>query len=128
MEVRHPHPGLPARRQADARRCGERSIVSLAKSNVQDSCKSLTTAQLILIDRITTKLGVVRCMEEHIREHSVFEGNELAPCLRASYLAYQNSLRHDLQALGIDRKTDVFLAPFEIVANEAKEEDSDEHS
>lgn len=100
--------------------------------DLQDSGKGLTTAQIILIDRITTKLGVVRCMEEHVREHSVFKGDELAPCLRASYLAYLNSVRLDLQALGIDRKSDVFLAPFEIVANEVKEADkegsSDEHN
>jgi len=34
--------------------------------DLQDSGSGLTTAQIILIDRITTKLGVVRCMEEHI--------------------------------------------------------------
>ena len=96
--------------------------------DLQDSGKGLTTAQIILIDRITTKLGVVRCMEEHVREHSVFEGDEIAPCLRASYLAYVNSVRLDLQALGIDRKSDVFLAPYEIVGKEENKEVSDEHN
>lgn len=52
--------------------------------DLQDSGKGLTTAQIILIDRITTKLGVVRCMEEHVREHSVMAGDDVAPCLRAS--------------------------------------------
>ena len=64
----------------------------------------LSTQQKILIDRIITKLGVVRCMEECIRESSVMQGNRLAPCLRESYLAYNNSIRLDLQALGIDKK------------------------
>jgi hypothetical protein len=70
----------------------------------------LSTAQIVLIDRITTKLGVIRCVEEHIRERSVMVGDELAPCLKASYLAYNNSLRLDLQALGLDvKRTDTVL-------------------
>jgi len=64
----------------------------------------LSTAQIVLIDRITTKLGVIRCVEEHIRENSVMAGDDLAPSLKASYLAYNNSLRLDMQALGLDRK------------------------
>jgi hypothetical protein len=63
----------------------------------------LTAAQAILIDRVIGKLGVLRCMEEHVREKGVMEGDQLAPALRASYLSYSNSLRLDLQALGIDR-------------------------
>lgn len=66
--------------------------------------EDLTTAQIIIIDRIVSKLGVVRCMEEHIRENSVMVGPNLAPSLRASYLAYNNSIRLDLQALGIETK------------------------
>lgn len=64
----------------------------------------LSTAQIVLIDRITTKLGVIRCVEEHIRENSVMQGDDLAPSLKASYLAYNNSLRLDLQALGLEVK------------------------
>jgi len=66
--------------------------------------RDLTTAQRVLIDRIISKLGVVRCIEEHIRENTVMTGHELAPSLRKSYLAYNNSIRLDLQALGIDKK------------------------
>ena len=66
--------------------------------------KDLTTAQRVVIDRIISKLGVVRCIEEHIRENSVMVGHNLAPSLKASYLAYNNSIRLDLQALGMDRK------------------------
>lgn len=29
-------------------------------------------------------------------------GNSVAPCLKASYLAYNNSVRLDLQALGLN--------------------------
>lgn len=66
--------------------------------------EDLTAAQVIIIDRIISKLGVVRCMEEYIRENSVMQGSRLAPSLRESYLAYNNSIRLDLQALGIDKK------------------------
>ena len=46
-----------------------------------------STAQIILIDRIVTKLGVTHCIEGHIRERSVMMGDDLAPSLRAGYLA-----------------------------------------
>jgi len=66
--------------------------------------EDLTAAQIILIDRVVTKLGIIRCIEEHIRETTVLKGEDLAPALRASYLAYNNSVRLDLQALGIEKK------------------------
>lgn len=66
--------------------------------------EDLTAAQIILIDRIVTKLGVTRCIEEYIRQNTVMEGKDLAPSLRKSYLAYNNSIRLDLQALGIDKR------------------------
>ncbi|MBA7620318.1 hypothetical protein ES703_27664 [subsurface metagenome] len=64
----------------------------------------LTVSQIILIDRVVTKLGVIRCIEEHIRENSVMVGDTLAPSLKATYLAFDNSLRLALQALGIKSK------------------------
>ena len=70
----------------------------------------LSTAQIVMIDRVTTKLGVIRCVEEHIRENSVMVGDDLAPSLKANYLAYNNSLRLDLQALGLEvKKANEFL-------------------
>ena len=66
--------------------------------------EDLTAAQIILIDRVVSKLGVIRCIEEHIRENSVMVGDTLAPSLRTSYLAFDNSLRLALQALGIKSK------------------------
>ena len=82
----------------------------------------LSTAQIVLIDRLTTKLGVMRCVEEHIRENSVMEGDDLAPSLKASYLAYNNSLRLDLQALGLNKKSEEVLTPYEIVEKETKQQ------
>jgi len=85
--------------------------------------EELTTAQIIIIDRIVSKLGIVRCIEEHIRENSVMRGQELAPSLKTSYLAYNNSIRLDLQALGLDkRQVSEVLTPWEL-AKKAEEED-----
>lgn len=72
--------------------------------NIGPTEEDLTTAQRVIIDRVISKLGVVRCIEEHIRKNSVMEGNDLAPSLKVSYLAYNNSIRLDLQAIGIDKK------------------------
>jgi len=63
--------------------------------------QDLTAAQIILIDRTVTALGVVRCMEEHVRENSVMKGSDLAPALQQSYLAYVNHIRLNLMALGL---------------------------
>jgi len=65
---------------------------------------NLSTAQVVLIDRVISKLGCIRCVEEHIRENSVMVGEVLAPSLQASYLAFNNSLRLDLLALGLKKK------------------------
>jgi len=69
--------------------------------------KDLSTAQIIIIDRMIAKTGCIRCMEEHCAENGVMLGRRLAPALRESYLSYSNSLRLDalaLEALRIDKK------------------------
>ncbi len=66
--------------------------------------ENLSTAQALLIDRVISKVGCLRCIEEYIRENSVMVGQELAPSLKASYLAFNNSVRLDLLALGIEKK------------------------
>ena len=72
--------------------------------NIGPAEGDLTTAQAILIDRVVTKLGILRCVEEYIRKNKVMEGKDLAPSLTNYYLAYNNSIRYDLQALGIDKR------------------------
>jgi len=63
--------------------------------------EDLSTAQVILVDRIVSKLGCIRCIEEHARTNGVMKGNRLTPSLSGNYLAYSNSIRLDLMALGI---------------------------
>lgn len=97
-------------------------LIGVREGLIQDlgpTEQDLTTAQIILIDRIVTKLGVVRCIEEYIRENTVFEGKRLSPCLRESYLAYNNSIRLGLAALGINKRNkEAILTPYEIIEEE----------
>ena len=96
-------------------------LMAVRQGLVQDlgpTENDLTVAKLILVDRVVTKLGVLRLIEEFVLETTVLEGNELVPCLRASYLAYCNSVRLDLQALGLEKKTEAILTPYEIAERE----------
>jgi hypothetical protein len=78
----------------------------------------LTTAQVVLIDRVISKLSIIRCIEEHVREKGVFtKAGELDSVLSKSYLAWANSIRLDLQALGLDKKAgERILSPLEVAA------------
>jgi len=85
--------------------------------------QDLSAAQAIIIDRVIGKLGVLRCLEEHVREKGVMKGDELSPPLQKNYLSWANSLRLDLLALGISKKNaERILSPLEIAAeiDEAK--------
>ncbi len=85
----------------------------------------LSTGQAILIDRIIGKLGILRCIEEHVRERGVMKGNELSPPLGKNYLGWANSLRLDLLALGISKKNgERILTPLEIAAEIDREKGS----
>lgn len=69
--------------------------------------KDLTTAQLILIDRLISLCGVVRLMEEKAKEEGIFDGKDLSPSLRQHYISYNNTVRLTLRELGIHmRKAD----------------------
>ena len=108
------------------RRYLERFLTELREGLIRDlgpEEENLTTAQRILVDRVVGKVGILRCLEEHVRETGVFEEQELAPCLRKSYISYSNSLRLDLQALGIDAKLDDrILSPAELIRQIEEEE------
>lgn len=85
----------------------ERYLCAARKGLVADQGpteEDLTTAQIILIDRVVMKLGVLRCIEEYVGENTVMEGKDVAPSLKASYLAYNNSTRLDLTVLGVHKR------------------------
>ena len=82
----------------------------------------LTTAQLILVDRTISLLGVTRLIEERAMEDGVFSGKDLSPSLRQSYVSYNNTVRLTLDKLGIDkRKGDRIMTPLQIVEKFDKE-------
>lgn len=98
---------LATGRLPEHRREMERYLTGAREGLIRDiagSEENLTTAQAILIDRAIGKVGLLRCVEEHIRERGVMQNNQLASVLRASFLSYSNSLRLDLQALGIEKR------------------------
>ena len=90
----------------DYRRYVEQYLTAAREGLISDlggSEEGLTTAQIILIDRVISKIGILRCLEEFCFESGVMKGEDLNAPLKASYLAYSNSLRLDLQSLGIDK-------------------------
>jgi len=85
---------------------------------------------ILLIDRVISKLGMIRCIEESCRKNGIFISGQLAPVLRESYIAYSNSMRRDLIAL--DRlkpervKEKGYLDPLELAAAVDRGEYDDE--
>lgn len=81
--------------------------------------QNLSAGQAILIDRVIPKLGVLRCIEEHVRETGVFRGRRLNSALSKHYLSYANSVRLDLMALGIGKKkADEIMPPLSVYVAE----------
>jgi len=80
--------------------------------------KDLTAARRILIDRVLSKLCILRVTEEELKEHGIFvKGGEggLRPVLDV-YRSFTNSLRLDLVALGIDKRaSDTIMDPFALM-------------
>ena len=73
----------------------------------------LTGAQRILIDRVTTLLGCVRCVEEHLRQKGIFDnpGGFLSPSLSDKYLAWNRAIKEILALLGVDKRVSKDNAP-----------------
>jgi len=81
-----------------------RYLSATRKALVRDiggSESNLSAQQVILIDGCINILAIIRSMELYIAKDSVMKGQQLAPCLRHSYLAYRNSLHRTLMQLGI---------------------------
>ena len=106
-----------------------RYLTAIRRGLVEDLGPSeldLSMAQIILIDRVVSLLGVVISIEEHCKETGIFKDGDLAPSLRQSYLAYNNSVRLNLQALGIQRKESESFDVHEYVRKKyGKKEESD---
>jgi len=85
--------------------------------------QDLTAAQIIIIDRVITKLGIIRLIEEYCREkQEIFQGSSgrLLPALSNNYLAYNNSVRLDLQSLGINKRVEEIINPIDYIQGKGK--------
>ncbi len=90
--------------------------------------EKLTAAQLVLIDRATAKLTIIRMIELYIMGAGPFEEpGQLRPVLIFPFLKYTDSLRADLLALGIkrqDHEKPLTLAELaEVIETEGKEKE-----
>jgi len=76
--------------------------------------ENLSAQEMILVDRCTSLLGVLRCIEEYCKEKGVFKGESLQPSLGKHYISFTNSLKQILALLGL-RKQDIDeLTPLEL--------------
>jgi hypothetical protein len=80
--------------------------------DVSGSEENLSEQQRILIDRIISKLSIMRLIEVYIEKYGAFRQDrfkkdkvlELAPALGQNYLAFSNSVDRALKILGIEKK------------------------
>jgi hypothetical protein len=79
--------------------------------DVAGSEEALSEGQKILIDRIISKLAILRLIEIYIERYGPFNRQklkqktlELEPVLGESFLAFSNSIRASLVVLGVDRR------------------------
>jgi len=104
-------------------------LTAIRESMIRDigpTEKDLTTAQLILVDRLISLLGVIRLIEEKAKEDGVFSGKNLSPSLRQSYISYNNTVRLTLEKLGIDKRMgDQIMTPFQIAEAFDKEKETE---
>ena len=77
--------------------------------------EDLTTAQLVLIDRLVSLLSVVRMIEEYAKEKGAFTGDRLSESLRESYISYNNSIRLILDKLGIEKRVVEDIDPIKYI-------------
>lgn len=90
--------------------------------------KQLTAAKEILIKTTIEAYGFILLATMYCKKYSVLRPDkarrniiELQPVLGHQFIAFMNTVRQNLLALGIDqRKADEVLAPYEIVEKEKK--------
>lgn len=82
----------------------------------------LTEAQRILIDRVISKLAVIRLIESYVERHGPFKGDRLRGMLGEHYLRFNNSIRLSLCALGLDKRASEKILNVEDLATEIKKD------
>ena len=64
---------------------------------------SLSTAQVLLIDRACCLLSIIRAIETYHQENILTDTGELRPIFGKNYLSFVNSCRLILCSLGVER-------------------------
>lgn len=82
-------------RDLDLRRRDHKAIREWQLALVEDlgGQTEIDTFQRAMIDRATECLIVLNAMANHVEAGGIMKGDDLAPCLKTSFLAYQNSFR-----------------------------------
>jgi len=76
--------------------------------------EELSEQQRIVIDRIVSKLAILRLIEVYVEKHGIWRRDrlkkdqilELEPALGLNYLAFSNSVDRSLKLLGINKHVD----------------------
>jgi len=88
-------------RELDLRRADHRFLAEWKKGVIEDlgGVKEISSFQLSMIDQGVSLLIILGKMSEYVESVGIMgKDGQLAPCLRTSYLAYVNTLRHCLNA------------------------------
>ena len=94
-----------ANQQLDARTGVARLLKEARQGLIEDAggAANLTNRELFLVDRTAALLVIVGSIENYVfkKKSLVGEDGELIPVLRKGYLSYQNTLRLNLESLGL---------------------------
>lgn len=87
-------------RNLDLRRSDHRAIHEWQLALIEDlgGQKAVDTFQRSMVDRATELLIIISAMATHVEETGTVQNNQLAPCLKTSFIAFVNSFRRTLEA------------------------------
>ncbi|HZX11350.1 MAG TPA: hypothetical protein VFG01_10445 [Acidobacteriota bacterium] len=125
----HGYAFLTSGKVPKSRKYIEKYIGSVRDNLIKDlgpTQDDLTTAQMVLIDRVIMKLGFLRLIEEYIRETGeIFKGNtgKLLPCISNDYTRFAESVRRDLSTLGINKRAEAVIDPIKYIQGDSQDDD-----
>lgn len=88
-------------RPLDLRRSDHRFLSEWKKSLIDDlgGAGEISVLQAVLADQCVSLLIILGKMSEWVEANGIMQGGELSPCLKQSFLSYQNSLRLALASI-----------------------------
>ena len=91
-------------RPLDGRTRLAKALNHLRQDLVQTIGGDPSPQQSILIERIIRKVLVLDTIDRHVEETGPFADGTLIPVLQKAYLGWSNSVRRDLEVLGLRRQ------------------------